>query len=56
MLVMWGDAGIPASGTDPIEAWRQLAGEIEGVQVDSGHFMPEENPDACAEALLRFFA
>ena len=56
MLAMWGDAGIPASGTDPIEAWSRLAERVEGVQVDSGHFVPEENPDACAEALLRFLA
>ena len=54
MLVLWGDAGIPASGTDPLAMWSRLAVEPKSAQVDSGHFVPEENPDACVEALLRF--
>ena len=56
LLVLWGDGGIPSSGTDPVAAWRQLASDVTGEEIDAGHFVPEENPDACAEALLRFLA
>jgi haloacetate dehalogenase len=29
---------------------------VTGAPIASGHFMPEENPDATAKALLGFFA
>ncbi len=54
MLAIWGDAGIPASGISPLDVWREFARDIQGEQIKSGHFVPEENPDACAEALLKF--
>jgi haloacetate dehalogenase len=55
MLAIWGDAGIPASGISPLDVWREFARDITGVSIPSGHFVPEENPDACATALLDFF-
>ena len=54
MLAMWGDAGIPASGISPLDVWREFARDVEGVAIKSGHFVPEENPDACVDALLAF--
>jgi haloacetate dehalogenase len=56
-LVLWGDAGIPAAGASPLDIWRAtLAPKAEGSSVDSGHFLPEENPDATLAALLPFLA
>lgn len=56
MLALWGDAGIPASGISPLDVWREFARDVQGMSVPSGHFVPEENPAACAESLLKFFA
>jgi haloacetate dehalogenase len=56
MLVLWGGHGIAASATTPLHTWRQRADHVTGQPVDGGHFLPEENPDATAEALLRFLA
>ena len=39
----------------PIDAWRAgLAPRAEGVEIGSGHFMAEENPDATLAALTAF--
>jgi haloacetate dehalogenase len=54
MLVLWGTKGIPdASG--PLGIWREWAKQVSGKPIDSGHFLPEENPDATSAALLEFF-
>lgn len=55
MLALWGDSGIPASGISPLDVWRDYARDVQGVPVPSGHFVPEENPKACADALIAFF-
>jgi haloacetate dehalogenase len=60
VLVISGDAGIPAGhcGTvetdDPVSVWRQWCENVEGVAIDSGHFVMEENPEAFLAALLPF--
>ncbi len=54
LLALWGDAGLPASGAAPLEVWRQYAQDVRGQAIASGHFVPEENPQACADALLDF--
>ena len=39
----------------PIDVWRgTVAPDAEGVDIDSGHFMAEENPDATLAALIAF--
>jgi haloacetate dehalogenase len=35
--------------------WRQWAKEVSGKAIESGHFLPEENPDATSAAMLEFF-
>jgi len=52
--VVWGDAGIPSAGSSPLDAWRLFAPKATGEAVDSGHFVPEENPAGCLAALLPF--
>lgn len=56
VLVLWGDAGIPASGTSPLDAWRTFAPKAEGHALESGHFLAEENPLAALAALKLFLA
>jgi haloacetate dehalogenase len=51
---LWGTAGIPAAGIDPLAAWRRFAPQATGEGIDSGHFLPEENPVDTLAALLRF--
>lgn len=52
LLALWGDAGIPASGMSPLDVWREYARDVDGRQIRSGHFLPEENPEDCLAALL----
>lgn len=56
VLVLWGDAGIPASGTSPLDAWKTFAPKATGQAIDSGHFLAEENPAATLVALKAFLA
>jgi haloacetate dehalogenase len=53
--ILWGDAGIPASGTSPLDAWKDFAPDATGEAIDSGHFLTDENPAATLAALERFF-
>jgi pimeloyl-ACP methyl ester carboxylesterase len=44
-------------GEEPLESLRLIASNVQGGTVpDCGHFIPEEQPDLLAQALLRFFA
>ena len=56
LLALWGEAGIPAAGTNPLDVWRRWANDARGQGVPGGHFLPEEAPEATAKALLDFFA
>ncbi|MBT9289453.1 alpha/beta hydrolase [Hyphomicrobiaceae bacterium 22] len=69
-LVLWGSSGIPADGgtasdvgtmedggtveDGPLAAWRSFADDLRGAPIDSGHFLPEENPEATLAALVPF--
>lgn len=52
--VLWGEAGIPASGASPLEAWTPFAPQVTGEAIPGGHFLPEENPEATLAALEAF--
>lgn len=57
VLALWGTSGLPANaGIDALAAWRDWTADLRGFAIDSGHYLPEENPDATARALLEFFA
>ena len=57
MLALWGTNGLPANaGIDAIATWQEWATDLRGFAIDSGHYLPEENPAATAKALLEFFA
>lgn len=55
-LALWGGAGIAAGAATPLDTWRAWCDTVEGEALDSGHFIPEENPAATINALNRFFS
>lgn len=48
LRVLWGKRGVIESQFDAVKEWREVAeeGMVDGWSVDSGHYIPEENPDA----------
>lgn len=57
VLVLWGDKGIPAASSTPLDVWHAtFAPQARGGPVASGHFLPEENPEQTLVALLPFLA
>ncbi|MES2414136.1 MAG: alpha/beta hydrolase [Pseudomonadota bacterium] len=56
MLVLWGERGVVNRLFDPMALWQsQCSGVVSGHAVASGHFIPEEQPQVTADALLAFF-
>lgn len=39
----------------PLALWQPYADQVTGTAIDGGHFFPEENPQAMAAALEKFF-
>ena len=56
VLVLASRSYLMKSGSrPPLDVWRgRMAPDAVGVEIDSGHFMVEENPDATADALSSF--
>ena len=55
-LILTGDFFLTRGKRPALEVWRStFAPGAEGQQIDSGHFLAEENPGDTAAALLRFF-
>ena len=54
-LVLWGSAGIPGEGPDPLAVWGPWCDRLEGHAIDAGHFIVEEAPEATLRALDAFF-
>jgi len=56
LLVLWGTKAKIEQWYDALGIWRQYCREeITGRGLPSGHYMPEEAPDAVADELTRFF-
>lgn len=55
LLVLWGDKGFVNRTYDVLKVWREHASQVQGRALDSGHFLPEEAPEAVTDELLRFF-
>jgi haloacetate dehalogenase len=56
LLVLWGTKSGQGSGYDVLAVWREHAETVSGQAIDSGHFLPEEAPEATYRALREFFA
>ncbi|GAA0222236.1 alpha/beta hydrolase [Cryptosporangium japonicum] len=52
--VLWAAGGAVGAWYDPLAIWRNWADEVTGEAIDSGHFIPEQNPEATLAALRRF--
>ncbi len=56
LLAVWGTRGVIHKLFDPVKLWSaQCAGQVTGLPVDAGHFIPEERPAETAAALQAFF-
>jgi haloacetate dehalogenase len=56
MHVLWGERGVVNKLFKPLALWQsQCAAQVTGQAMPAGHFIPEELPQACAEALLACF-
>jgi haloacetate dehalogenase len=55
LLALWGSSGIPSETKSPLDTWGEWASDVRGFAIDCGHYLPEENPQATAKALLEFF-
>jgi haloacetate dehalogenase len=53
--VLWGAKGVVAQCFDVLALWRERALNVSGQAVDSGHYIPEHNPDEVVAQALRFF-
>ncbi len=57
VLVLWaGRGGLPRFYPDVLDVWRPWAPDVQGAAIDASHFIPEDEPEATAEALLGFLA
>lgn len=54
VLVLWGQ--YLAETVSPLAAWQEWADDVRQVVLPCGHFVAEEEPDACAAALHGFFS
>ncbi|MEK8033202.1 alpha/beta hydrolase [Ideonella sp. DXS29W] len=54
MMVLWGARGIVQRCFDPLAEWRQVAADVRGQAIDSGHYIPEEAPEAMLSLALPF--
>ncbi len=54
LLFVWSNLGFPKKTGDPLGVWRGWSDDLSGAEIDCGHFMPEENPDALLAAAVPF--
>lgn len=55
LLALWGEKGLVGQLYDVRETWREKATDVRGHALPCGHFLPEEQADATATALIGFF-
>jgi haloacetate dehalogenase len=55
LLVLWGEQGVIHRCFDPLADWSDYAVDVRGRALPCGHYIPEEQPELCAQELLAFF-
>ncbi len=56
LRVLWGKHGVIEKCFNAVEEWRQVSeSEVDGSNVDCGHYIPEEAPDVVVKTLREFF-
>lgn len=53
-LMVWGTAGSLSDVADPVALWRPWCRSVSGCSVESGHYVPEENPSALLAVVRPF--
>jgi len=53
--VLWGEHGLVNKCFKPIEDWKELALDVSGKAVPSGHYIPEEVPELLLREAQKFF-
>ncbi|TDX61534.1 haloacetate dehalogenase [Methylosinus sp. sav-2] len=53
-LALWGAASFSGHGAALLEQWREWADDLRGAEIDSGHYLAEEAPEATFAALDLF--
>ena len=56
LLALWGEHGLVGRTYDVLATWREKADDVRGQALPTGHYLPEEAPEAVAAALAGFFA
>ena len=56
VLALWGAKGLVGRLYDVVGTWQEKATDVRGHALPCGHFLPEEQPDLTAQALIDFFA
>ena len=52
--ILWGRGYSSTKADSPLEVWRKWADDLVEQPLDCGHFLAEEQPEACAEAMASF--
>lgn len=55
VLVIWGQGYLKDKGVSPLAVWQRWADQVTEVALECGHFVAEEEPQACEVALRDFF-
>ncbi len=53
--VLWGAKGVVQQCFDVLKLWRDRATHVTGLPVESGHYIPEENPTVVLQEARAFF-
>lgn len=56
MRVLWGEYGLVNQCFKPLDDWMQVASDVTGKAVPSGHYIPEEVPEQLLAETRKFFA
>jgi haloacetate dehalogenase len=55
-FVIWGSEYLGRGSARPLDVWRPWCRELSGMEIRSGHFLAEENPQDTLAALVPFLA
>jgi haloacetate dehalogenase len=55
LLALWGERGIIGRCFRPLAEWKRVCADVRGHDVASGHYIPEEAPEALLRLLGNFF-
>jgi haloacetate dehalogenase len=56
LLALWGARSVVGRSYDVLATWREKATDVIGYALPTGHYLPEEAPEATTAALAAFFA